>query len=45
MRLSWPEIRARAAKFATDWKDAHYERGETQESELAPEGAEPHEAR
>jgi|SRR6185437_284261 len=30
MRLSWPEIRARAAKFAEDWKDAHYERGETQ---------------
>jgi hypothetical protein len=30
MRLSWPEIRARAAKFAQDWKDAHYERGETQ---------------
>ncbi|MGO9166335.1 MAG: class I SAM-dependent DNA methyltransferase [Candidatus Sulfotelmatobacter sp.] len=30
MRLSWNEIRARAAKFAEDWKDAHYERGETQ---------------
>jgi len=30
MRLSWPEIRAKAAKFADDWKDAHYERGETQ---------------
>ncbi|MGA8763998.1 MAG: DNA methyltransferase [Candidatus Sulfotelmatobacter sp.] len=30
MRLSWSEIRARAAKFAEDWKDAHYERGETQ---------------
>jgi len=30
MRLSWPEIRARAAKFAEEWKDAHYERGETQ---------------
>ena len=30
MRLSWPEIRARAAKFADDWQDAHYERGETQ---------------
>jgi hypothetical protein len=30
MRLSWPEIRARAARFAEDWKDAHYERGETQ---------------
>src|SRR5207302_2660032 len=30
MRLSWPEIRARAAKFAEEWKDAHYERGESQ---------------
>jgi hypothetical protein len=30
MHLSWNEIRARAAKFAEDWKDAHYERGETQ---------------
>lgn len=30
MRLSWNEIRARAAKFSEDWKDAHYERGETQ---------------
>lgn len=30
MRLSWNEIRARAAKFALDWKDAHYERGESQ---------------
>jgi hypothetical protein len=30
MRLSWPEIRARAIKFAEDWKDACYERGETQ---------------
>lgn len=30
MRLSWPEIRAKAAKFAEDWKDAHYERGESQ---------------
>src|SRR5208337_1348539 len=30
MRLSWPEIRAKAAKFAEEWKDAHYERGETQ---------------
>lgn len=30
MRLSWPEIRANAAKFAEEWKDAHYERGETQ---------------
>ena len=30
MRLSWNEIRARAARFARDWKDARYERGETQ---------------
>lgn len=30
MRLSWNEIRARAAKFAEDWKDAAYEKGETQ---------------
>ncbi|EQD62592.1 methylase, partial [mine drainage metagenome] len=30
MRLGWNEIRARAARFADDWKDAHYERGETQ---------------
>lgn len=29
MRLSWNEIRARAAKFSDDWKDAVYERGET----------------
>ncbi|KRB29843.1 methylase [Mesorhizobium sp. Root695] len=30
MRLSWNEIRARAARFADEWKDAHYEKGETQ---------------
>ena len=30
MRLSWNEIRARAARFAEEWQDAHYERGETQ---------------
>jgi len=30
MRLSWNEIRARAAHFAEEWKDAHYERGESQ---------------
>jgi hypothetical protein len=30
MRLSWNEIRARAARFAEDWKDAHYEKGESQ---------------
>ena len=30
MRLSWNEIRARAAKFAEEWRDAAYEKGETQ---------------
>lgn len=30
MHLSWNEIRARAARFANDWKDAEYEKGETQ---------------
>ncbi|WP_297515014.1 DNA methyltransferase [uncultured Caulobacter sp.] len=30
MRLSWNEIRARAATFARDWADARYERGDTQ---------------
>lgn len=30
MRLSWNEIRVRAARFAEEWKDAHYERGEAQ---------------
>lgn len=30
MRLSWNEIRVRAATFADEWKDAHYERGESQ---------------
>ena len=30
MRLSWNEIRNRAARFAEDWKDAAYEKGETQ---------------
>ncbi|HCC56065.1 MAG TPA: SAM-dependent methyltransferase, partial [Solibacterales bacterium] len=30
MRLSWNEIRAGAARFAEEWKDAHYERGESQ---------------
>ena len=29
MRLSWNEIRARAAAFAQEWADANYERGET----------------
>ena len=30
MRLSWNEVRAHAAAFADDWKDARYEKGETQ---------------
>jgi hypothetical protein len=30
MRLDWNDIRAQAAKFSEEWKDAHYERGETQ---------------
>ena len=30
MRLSWNEVRARAAAFANDWQDAAYEKGETQ---------------
>ncbi len=30
MRLAWNEIRARAARFADEWKEAHYERGEAQ---------------
>jgi N-6 DNA Methylase len=30
MRLSWNEIRARAAVFAEEWKGASYERGQTQ---------------
>ena len=29
-RLSWNEVRARAAAFAGKWKDASYEKGETQ---------------
>ena len=29
-RLSWNEIRVRAATFAEDWRDAAYEKGETQ---------------
>ena len=29
MRLSWNEIRVRAAAFADEWKNAHYEKGET----------------
>ena len=30
MRLSWNEIRARAAAFAQEWADKGYERGQTQ---------------
>ena len=30
MPLSWNEIRGRAARFADEWQDAHYEKGETQ---------------
>ncbi len=29
MRLSWNEVRARAADFAREWADAAYEKGET----------------
>ena len=31
MRLSWNEVRVRAAAFAADWKDAAYEKGEDAE--------------
>ena len=30
MRLSWNEIKIRAARFADEWKNARYERGESQ---------------
>ena len=30
MRLSWNEVRTRAAAFAGEWRDAAYEKGETQ---------------
>lgn len=30
MHLSWNEVRSRAARFAKDWQDAAYEKGETQ---------------
>ena len=30
MRLSWNEVRVRAASFAEAWRDAAYEKGETQ---------------
>ena len=29
MRLSWNEIKARAARFADEWKNDHYETGES----------------
>lgn len=30
MRLSWNEVRARASVFSKDWREASYEKGETQ---------------
>ena len=30
MRLAWNEIRHQATRFAQEWKEAHYEKGETQ---------------
>ena len=30
MRLSWNEVRSRAAAFSDEWRDASYEKGETQ---------------
>jgi len=30
MRLSWNEVRVRAASSAKEWRDAAYEKGETQ---------------
>jgi hypothetical protein len=30
MRLSWNEIKVRAARFADEWRNAHYEKGESQ---------------
>ena len=30
MRLSWNEVRVRAASFGKEWRDAAYEQGETQ---------------
>ena len=29
MRLSWNEIRSRAAEFSREWADATYEKGDT----------------
>jgi hypothetical protein len=30
LAFDWNDIKVRAAKFAGEWKDVHYERGETQ---------------
>ena len=30
MRLSWNEIRTRAASFTKEWRNGSYEKGETQ---------------
>ena len=30
MHLSWNEVRVRAASLAEEWRDAAYEKGETQ---------------
>jgi hypothetical protein len=30
MHIGWNEVRIRAAHFAAEWRDAHYEKGETQ---------------
>lgn len=30
MRLGWDEIRRHAKAFSEEWKDAHYEKGDTQ---------------
>jgi hypothetical protein len=30
MRLGWDEIKRRAKAFSQDWKDAHYEKDDTQ---------------
>lgn len=30
MRRGWDEIRRQAKRFADEWQDAHYEKGETQ---------------
>ena len=30
MRLGWDEIKRRAKAFSEEWRDAHYEKGDTQ---------------